>query len=114
LQLHAFGCTLLKKTLSVRIDPALHARVCNDSVGNAYIVEKAINQYYRSKEPNGKVYANSVYDPDIVDLLKDQLLDLKLTNSKLLDMIQEKDHIIALHNMSWLQKRKYLKGKKWL
>lgn len=69
-----------KETVSVRIDPALRKRLYADVNSNAYVVEKALRQFYRSKEPNSKVYTDAqtnVYDNDLVQLLQDQVSFLR-------------------------------------
>jgi len=103
-----------KKTLSVRIDPVLHTKVYADVNSNAYIVEKALKQFYRGKEPNQKVFtdaytnANDVYDVSLVQLLQDQVQDLKLDKSMLLHQVQEKDRIIALQSLGFVGRMRYL------
>ena len=73
----------MKPTLSVRLDKKLYAAVCNDVNKNAYVVSKALANYYRSKEPTKKLYADpqatyaNAYDIGMVDLLKDQISELK-------------------------------------
>lgn len=70
----------MKKTLSVRIDPELHTKVYADVNNNAYIVEKSIKQYYRSKEPNKKINSDThtnAYNSELIELLKNQINELQ-------------------------------------
>jgi len=101
----------MKKTLSVRLDPALYAKVHTDPAGSAYIVSKALHQFYRSKEPNEKVYTNSyanVYNRDLVPVLQSQIDDLRMDKSMLMQQIQDKDKIIGLMSMGVVGRLKYL------
>lgn len=69
-----------KKTLSVRIPPELHTKVYADENDNAYIVEKALRQFYRIKEPNETLFADTqtnVYDGELVQSLNDEIAFLR-------------------------------------
>jgi len=69
-----------KKTLSVRISPQLHTKVYKDENKNAYIVTKALQQYYRYQEPNQTLFTEqneNAYNTDIVKILQSQIQDLK-------------------------------------
>jgi hypothetical protein len=84
----------MKPTLSVRIEKKMYARVCEDVNKNAYVVSKALSQYYRSKEPNEKLftetqtmYANA-YNQDLVSTLQLQIQDLK----------DDKEHLRSQNN----------------
>jgi hypothetical protein len=102
---------ITKKTVSVRLPYTLYDKLSNDRNTNTYVVTKALQQYYRGKEPNQKVFTDcntNVYDPDLIKLYQDQVQDLKLTNSQLLDMVQEKDRIIAVQSLGVFGRLKYL------
>jgi len=69
-----------KKTLSVRLPDDLHTKVYADANSNAYVVEKALRQFYREKEPNKRLFTDcntNVYDHDLVGSLNDQIEFLK-------------------------------------
>jgi len=71
---------ITKKTVSVRLPYTLYDKLSNDRNTNTYVVTKALQQYYRSKEPNQKVFTDcntNVYDRDLIDSLKDQIDFLK-------------------------------------
>ena len=69
-----------KKTISVRIPDSLYDKLHTDCNTKTYTVTKALNQYYRGKEPNQKVFTDcntNVYDYDLVGSLNDQIEFLK-------------------------------------
>jgi hypothetical protein len=63
----------MKKVLSVRIDDVLYTKVNNHDLTRAELISKALNQYFRSKEPNRKLFSKKGYNHDYVDLLKNTL-----------------------------------------
>ena len=60
----------MKKVLSVRVEKSLYTRVNKYEIGNSDLVSKALNQFFRSKEPSTKFFDNN---SDYVDLLKQTL-----------------------------------------
>jgi len=84
----------MKPTLSVRIERKLYTRVCEDANRNAYVVSKALSQYYRGKEPNEKLFTETqtmyenAYNQDLVSILQLQIQDLK----------DDKEHLRSQNN----------------
>jgi hypothetical protein len=86
---------MTKKTLSVRIEPDLHTKVYADVNSNAYVVEKALHQFYRSKEPNSKLYTDThtnVYDADVMQSLQDHIIFLQ----KQVTFLQQQNAFLSL------------------
>lgn len=107
------GCTM-KPTLSIRIDKKLYTLVCDDANKNAYIVSKALSQYYRSKEPNQKLYTDTqtmhanAYNVEMVDLLKDQISYLRSQNDQLLKI----NGTLSVANLPFWERAKLLLSSK--
>ena len=57
----------MKKVLSVRIENELYTRVNKNEMPNSILVSKALNQFFRAKEPNTKLFSEN---SDYVDFLK--------------------------------------------
>lgn len=98
-----------KKTLSVRLPEDLHTKVHTDVNSNAYVVEKALHQFYRSKEPNSKLYTDAhtnVYDADMMQSLYNQIDFLQ----KQVTFLQQQNAFLSL---PWYKKLVHqLEGKK--
>jgi len=62
----------MKKVLSVRIENELYTNVNNHELSNSVLVSKALTQYFRSKEPNAKLFE---FGDDYVNLLKQSIVD---------------------------------------
>ena len=63
----------MKKVLSVRVEKSLYTKVNKHEMSNSGLVSKALTRFFRSKEPNKKLF-NDV--SEYVDLLK-QTIDEK-------------------------------------
>jgi len=100
------GC----KKISVRFDGQLYDQVRRHPLSNSDLIRKSVRQYFRSLEPNRKISSGPTvsYDLDLIKLYQDQVQDLKLTNSQLLNMVQEKDHIIAMQSLGVVGRLRYL------
>ena len=60
----------MKKVLSVRVENRLYTNVNKHEMSNSDLVSKALNQFFRSKEPNTKLFEdNSEY----IDLLNQNI-----------------------------------------
>lgn len=59
----------MKKVLSVRVENKLYTRVNKNELPNSFLVSKALNQYFRAKEPNQKIFTDNPYDKNYIDLL---------------------------------------------
>jgi len=101
------------KTVSVRVPYTLYDKLQADCNTKTYTINKALNQYYRSKEPNKKVYSdcntfvNNEYDQDLISLLKDQVQDLRTDKTIMQQQIQQKDRIIAIQSLGFFQRAIY-------
>lgn len=60
----------MKKVLSVRIENELYTRVNKNEMPNSVLVSKALNQFFRAKEPNTKLFSEN---SDYVDFLKQSI-----------------------------------------
>ena len=103
------GC----KKITVRFDGQLYDQVRRHPLSNSDLIRKSVRQYFRSVEPNSKLTGSDLglmvsYDQDLIKLYQDQVQDLKVTNSQLLNMVQEKDHIIAMQSLGFFGRLKYL------
>ena len=65
----------MKKVLSVRIENNLYTRVNKNELPNSLLISKALNQYFRSKEPNKKIFYKNGYNVEYIDLLKKTIDD---------------------------------------
>ena len=77
----------MSRTISVRFPQDLYDKVIHSEVECSTLIRKAVIQYFRSKEPNNRidVYGHtSSYNRELVDLLNDQIQDLKCDKERLL------------------------------
>jgi len=63
----------MKKVLSVRIENKLYTLVNKNELPNSFLVSKALNQYFRAKERNQKLFSDNQYNFEYVDLLKQSI-----------------------------------------
>lgn len=103
------GCVyrMGKRTLSVRLEDELYTKVHTDKHGAAYVVYTALQQYY------GVVYSGpepstNVYNAELVDLLKQQIADLRQDKLLLQDQVRYKDELLMLRAAGPLGRLKLL------
>lgn len=87
-------------------DKQLFNKLNDHPLSNSVLVRKALSQYFRSTENNTCLDLGC--NQDLVELLQQQVQDLKLTNSQLMDMVQEKDKIIGYHSLGFFGRVKFL------
>jgi len=107
----SYGVYMGCNKITVRFDGQLYDKVRHHELSNSDLIRKAVRQYFRSVEPNNRLNMDGPtmsYDQDLIKLYQDQVQDLKLTNSHLLDMVQEKDRIIGMQSLGMFGKLKYL------
>ena len=83
----------MKKVLSVRVEKSLYTKVNKHESGNSTLITKALEQFFRSKEPNAKLFTN---DSDYVDFLK-QTLDEK---SQYIGFLQKEVENLTIMSMA--------------
>jgi len=80
----------MKKVLSVRVENDLYTRVYKYDMKTSDLVTKALNQYFRGKEPNKKLFEENV---DYIDLLKQNLEE----KNNYIDFLQkEVEHLTVM------------------
>jgi len=94
----------INKILSIRIDEKLYTKCIQNKLDNKTIVTKALNQYFRSKEPNKKLdqeqytepYTN-VYNQDLLTIMQQQYQNHILDLQKQKEYLQNRlDYFITL------------------
>ena len=61
-----------KKSISVRLDKTLYDKMYYDRNTNTYIITKALQQFYREKEPNKRLNT-TYYNQDLTNHLQQQI-----------------------------------------
>lgn len=88
-----------KYFVGCRVDEQLFNKVDNHVEQNSTLMRKAINQFFRDKEPNKSLPG---YDRELINVLNNQIVDLQ--NDK--QVLNEQVSMLMLSSIPWLAKIK--------